>query len=30
MRYYIALVHKDEGSAYGVQFPDDPGGQLGG
>lgn len=25
MRYYIALVHKDEGSAYGVQFPDVPG-----
>jgi predicted RNase H-like HicB family nuclease len=25
MRYYIALVHKDESSAYGVQFPDIPG-----
>jgi predicted RNase H-like HicB family nuclease len=25
MRYFIALVHKDEGSAYGVQFPDVPG-----
>lgn len=25
MRYYIAVVHKDEGSAYGVQFPDVPG-----
>ena len=25
MRYYIALVHKDDGSAYGVQFPDVPG-----
>lgn len=25
MRYYIALVHKDEGSAYGIQFPDVPG-----
>jgi predicted RNase H-like HicB family nuclease len=25
MRYYIALVHKDEGSTYGVQFPDVPG-----
>ncbi len=25
MRYYIALVHKDESSAYGIQFPDVPG-----
>lgn len=25
MRYYHALVHKDENSAYGVQFPDLPG-----
>ena len=25
MRYYIALLHKDDGSAYGVQFPDVPG-----
>ena len=25
MRYYIALVHKDDGSAYGVRFPDVPG-----
>lgn len=25
MRYYIALVHKDEASAYGVLFPDVPG-----
>ena len=25
MRYYIALVHKDDASAYGVQFPDVPG-----
>lgn len=22
MRYFIALVHKDQDSAYGVQFPD--------
>ena len=22
MRHYIALVHKDESSSYGVQFPD--------
>ena len=25
MPYYIGLVHKDKGSAYGVQFPDVPG-----
>ena len=25
MRHYFALVHKDEGSAYGMQFPDVPG-----
>lgn len=25
MRYFIALVHKDQDSAYGVQFPDIPG-----
>ncbi|MGI3165675.1 type II toxin-antitoxin system HicB family antitoxin [Pseudooceanicola sp. 200-1SW] len=25
MRYYIALVHHDEGSAYGLSFPDLPG-----
>lgn len=25
MRYYHAVVHKDEGSAYGVHFPDLPG-----
>jgi predicted RNase H-like HicB family nuclease len=25
MRYYIALVHKDEGSSFGVSFPDVPG-----
>ena len=25
MTHYIALVHKDEGSAYGVTFPDLPG-----
>lgn len=25
MRYYIAVVHKDEGSAYGLTFPDLPG-----
>ena len=25
MRHYFALVHKDEDSAYGVQFPDFPG-----
>lgn len=24
MRHYFALVHKDAGSAYGVQFPDLP------
>jgi predicted RNase H-like HicB family nuclease len=24
MRYYVALVHKDPGSAYGVSFPDLP------
>jgi predicted RNase H-like HicB family nuclease len=23
--YYVALMHKDEGSAYGVSFPDLPG-----
>lgn len=23
--YYIALVHKDEGTSYGVSFPDVPG-----
>ena len=25
MRYYIAVVHKDEGSAFGCYFPDVPG-----
>jgi predicted RNase H-like HicB family nuclease len=25
MRYYHAVVHKDEGSAFGVHFPDLPG-----
>lgn len=25
MQYYFAIVHKDEGSAYGVEFPDLPG-----
>jgi predicted RNase H-like HicB family nuclease len=25
MTHYIALVHKDENSAFGVQFPDVPG-----
>ena len=25
MRYYIALVHQDEGSAFGLTFPDLPG-----
>jgi predicted RNase H-like HicB family nuclease len=25
MRYYIAVVHKDEGSSFGVSFPDLPG-----
>ena len=25
MRYYHALVHKDDDSAYGVEFPDLPG-----
>lgn len=25
MRYYIGLIHKDEGSAYGLTFPDLPG-----
>jgi predicted RNase H-like HicB family nuclease len=25
MRHYIALIHKDDGSAYGVSFPDLPG-----
>lgn len=25
MRYYTALVHHDEGSAYGLTFPDLPG-----
>lgn len=25
MRYYTAVVHKDEGSAYGLTFPDLPG-----
>ncbi len=25
MRYYIAVVHKDEDSAFGVHFPDVPG-----
>jgi len=25
MRYYIGLVHKDEGSSFGVSFPDVPG-----
>lgn len=25
MTYYVALVHKEKGSSYGVQFPDVPG-----
>jgi len=25
MRHYIGVVHQDEGSAYGVHFPDVPG-----
>ncbi|MGP3711771.1 type II toxin-antitoxin system HicB family antitoxin [Brucella sp. RRSP16] len=25
MKHYIALVHKDADSAYGIQFPDIPG-----
>jgi predicted RNase H-like HicB family nuclease len=25
MKGYIALVHKDEGTSYGVSFPDVPG-----
>jgi predicted RNase H-like HicB family nuclease len=25
MRYYIALIHKDKGSDFGVSFPDFPG-----
>jgi predicted RNase H-like HicB family nuclease len=25
MKNYIALVHKDEGTSYGVSFPDVPG-----
>ena len=25
VRHYIALIHKDAGSAYGVSFPDLPG-----
>lgn len=25
MTYYFAIVHKDEGSAYGIEFPDLPG-----
>jgi predicted RNase H-like HicB family nuclease len=25
MTYYIGLVHKEEGSAFGIQFPDIPG-----
>ena len=25
MRHYLAVVHKDEGSAYGIHFPDIPG-----
>jgi predicted RNase H-like HicB family nuclease len=25
MRHYIALIHKDDGSDYGVSFPDLPG-----
>lgn len=25
MRYFTAIVHKDEGSAYGLAFPDLPG-----
>lgn len=25
MRHYIALIHKDETSCYGVSFPDVPG-----
>ena len=25
MRYYHAIIHKDEGSAYGAHFPDLPG-----
>ena len=25
MRHYVALIHKDAGSCYGVSFPDVPG-----
>src|SRR5579872_6426086 len=25
MRYYIGIIHKDEGSDYGISFPDFPG-----
>jgi hypothetical protein len=25
MKYFYAVVHKDEGSAFGVHFPDLPG-----
>jgi predicted RNase H-like HicB family nuclease len=25
MRSYVALIHKDRGSDYGVSFPDFPG-----
>ena len=25
MKHFVAVVHKDEGSAYGVHFPDVPG-----
>ena len=30
MRQYIALIHKDDGSDYGVSFPDLPGGVTAG
>lgn len=25
MRYYIGIIHKDEGSDFGISFPDFPG-----
>lgn len=25
MRYYVGVIHKDEGSEYGISFPDFPG-----
>ena len=25
MRYYVGIIHKDEGSEYGISFPDFPG-----